>query len=85
MAGARPKTPVADVCDLLTVIAMDVPGEQLQKWRTGMDQATATATAQRMPPVTDRERARDVRAGWGLAPDQVAATERFHATFGARP
>lgn len=85
MAGVGPKTSTGDALDVLTVIAMDVPGDQLRKWRTGMDQAVATAVAQRPTDTLNPNSERPARAGWGLEPDQIAATEQFHATFSAPP
>jgi hypothetical protein len=85
LAGVDGQTPVSDVLDVLTVIVVDTPGEALGKWRSGLDRAAAVARA-------DATRARGTvpsggrpdRATWGLAPDQIAATERFMTTMGAR-
>lgn len=60
LAGLGPDTPVADLCDVLTVLEVDgVPSEQLKSWRDQVDRA-----AWRIKPPD--------RASWGLRPDQAA-------------
>lgn len=61
------------MCDVLTVIAMDCPGEVLGKWRTGLDRAVATAQAQTQVATVGRPD----RATWGLQPGQIEAHRRF--------
>lgn len=80
IAGIGPRSTISDTLDVLTVILMDTPGEQLEKWRDGLDRAALksvpTQTAE--SPV-----ARGIdRAGWGTTPDQIAATQRFHTQMG---
>ena len=72
MAGARARTPLSDVCDLLTVVAVEQPlkevGEVMDRWRAQMHhQRLATTTA-------DAARERDT---WGTLPHQQAATRRL--------
>lgn len=74
IAGVTGNTPVCDALDVVTVIVMDCPGEELRKWRTGMDRAilTAQTKAGRVPD----------RATWGLAPDQIEQTRAVLSRMG---
>lgn len=87
IAGVDGLTPVSDVLDVLTVVVMDTPGEALGKWRTGIDRAAfvaqAAASRSRTPAGTPAA-ARYDRSTWGLAPEQIEATRRFHATLEGR-
>jgi len=72
MAGARARTPLSDVCDLLTVVAVEQPlkevGEVMDRWRAQMHhQQLVTTTG-------DAARERDT---WGTLPHQQAATRRL--------
>jgi len=72
MAGARARTPLSDVCDLITVVAVEQPlkevGEVMDRWRGQMHhQRLATTT-------DDAARERDT---WGTLPHQQAATRRL--------
>ena len=76
MAGARPGTPLSDVCDLLTVVAVEQPlkevGEVMDRWRGQMHhQQLATTTTD------DAAQERIDRDTWGLLPHQQAATRRL--------
>jgi hypothetical protein len=85
MAGVDNLTPASDALDVLTVVVMDTPGEALGKWRTGIERAAfaAKAAASRAQmPTGAPAAARYDRATWGLAPEQLAASRRFHATMG---
>jgi len=86
LGGARGKTDVRDVLDCLAVFVMDTPGEQLQKWRDGLDRAVARATPARAAQETPTAAAL-ARSSWGLAPHQIEATERFLSAMsgGERP
>ena len=75
MAGAGARTPLSDVCDLLTVVAVEQPlkevGEVMDRWRAQMHhQQLATTT-------DDAARERIDRDTWGLLPHQQAATRRL--------
>jgi hypothetical protein len=87
LAGVDDRTPITDVCDVLTVVVMDTPGEALGKWRAGLDRAATTARAAAMrsaaPAAAQAVRAA-TRASWGLSPEQIASTQRFHATLEGR-
>lgn len=73
LAGITGATPLGAVLDVLTVIMMDTPGEQLTKWRQGLDRAA----------ITEQARAgRLDRATWGLQPHQIKQQQRFMSTFG---
>ena len=81
LANVRPKTALTDVLDVLTVIMLETPGEALKQWRSGLDRAAAAAAAQSREPVTRAQ----MRATWGLAPDQIEAHRRFHERMGGGP
>lgn len=66
MAGVDRATPIATAVDVITVIAMDVPTDDLKKWRREFDSALWRVR----PPD---------RATWGLRPDQAAETRRLTA------
>jgi len=72
MAGARARTPLSDVCDLLTVVAVEQPlkeiTEVMDRWRGQMHHQQAATTA------ADAAQERDT---WGTLPHQVAATRRL--------
>jgi hypothetical protein len=74
MAGARPGTALSDVCDLLTVVAVEQPlkevGEVMDRWRGQMHQQLVTTT-------DDAAQERIDRDTWGLLPHQQAATRRL--------
>jgi len=75
MAGARARTPLSDVCDLLTVVAVEQPlkeiTEVMDRWRAQMHhQQLATTT-------DDAAQERIDRDTWGLLPHQQAATRRL--------
>lgn len=87
IAGVDARTPASDALDVLTVVVMDTPGEALGKWRTGIDRAAfaaKAAAARARTPVGTPGPARYDRSTWGLAPEQVEATRRFHATLEGR-
>jgi len=73
MAGARARTPLSDVCDLITVVAVEQPlkevGEVMDRWRAQMHHQQLVTT------ITD-DAARE-RDAWGTLPHQVAATRRL--------
>jgi len=73
MAGARARTPLADVCDLLTVVAVEQPlkevGEVMDRWRGQMHHQQLVTTT-----TDDAARERDT---WGTLPHQRAATRRL--------
>lgn len=85
VSGVDDNTPLSDVLDVLTVIVMDTPGEALGKWRSGLDRAgfTAEAAASRTSAGASTASRYD-RSTWGLTPEQVEATRRFHATLEGR-
>lgn len=64
MAGVDESTPISTALDVVIVVAMEVPGDELRKWRRELDRALWRVR----PP--DRET-------WGLEPHQIAATERL--------
>lgn len=64
MAGVSDRTPLATALDVLTVLVMEVPTDELRKWRRELDAALWKVR----PPD---------RSTWGLLPDQVASTERL--------
>lgn len=82
LGGVKGKTSIGDVLDCLAVFVMDTPGEQLQKWRTGLDRAVAQATTRLTPDEAVPAQKADIRARWGLEPHQIAETERFMSNFG---
>jgi hypothetical protein len=79
IAGITARTAITDVLDVITVIAMDCPGDALQKWRTGMDRALATRALRNPDPVAAKKAD---RASWGLAPGQVESQRAFIAQMG---
>lgn len=84
MAGIDDRTPIDVVLDVLTVVVMDTPGQELKKWRAGMDRAGAAVVARqarepdRIVDPTDRE---SMRANWGLLPGQLESHRRFLETM----
>lgn len=64
MAGVGQRTPLGTALDVLQVLVMDVPVDEIRKWRRELDIALWKVT----PPS---------RETWGLEPDQVVATERL--------
>lgn len=87
IAGVDALTPVSDVLDVLTVVVMDTPGEALGKWRSGIERAAYTAkavAARTRGPAGAPAPARYDRSTWGLAPEQIEATRRFHTTLEGR-
>lgn len=64
MAGVRSSTPLGDALDVVQVVIMEVPVEELEKWRRRFDVALWGV----------REPSRET---WGLEPSQIAATERL--------
>jgi hypothetical protein len=90
IAGVDARTPVSDVLDVLTVVVMDTPGEALGKWRSGIERAAfaakAAAARTRAPagPAGAATAGRYDRSSWGLAPEQIEATRRFHAALEGR-
>ncbi len=75
MAGAGARTPLSDVCDLLTVVAVEQPlkeiSEVMDRWRGQMHhQRRGIAT-------DDAAQERIDRDTWGLLPHQQAATRRL--------
>lgn len=64
MAGITGDTPVAEVLDVLTVLAVEVPKEALTDWRNKLERALWTIR----PPD---------RASWGLAPEQQQQMSRL--------
>ena len=73
MAGARARTPLSDVCDLLTVVAVEQPlkeiTEVMDRWRGQMHHQQLVTTT-----TDDAARERDT---WGTLPHQQAATRRL--------
>jgi hypothetical protein len=87
IAGVDARTPVSDALDVLTVVVMDTPGEALKKWRSGIERAAFTAkaaVARTRAPAGAATAGRYDRSSWGLAPEQIEATRRFHATLEGR-
>ena len=84
MAGIRDRTPIDVVLDVLTVVVMDTPGQELKKWRAGMDRAGA-AMASRRDRESDHVVAPEDRAAmrkqWGLLPHQIDQHRRFLDTM----
>lgn len=64
MAGVDADTPLRDALDCLQVVIMEVPVDELKKWRREFDSALWKIR----PPD---------RSTWGLAPEQQAATARL--------
>ena len=64
MAGVDVQTPVTTALDVLTVVLMEVPVDDLRKWRQELDRALWRVR----PPD---------RGTWGLLPEHVAAQERL--------
>lgn len=64
MAGIDRSSPIQVAVDVLQVLVMDVPADDLKKWRREMDAAMWKVR----PPD---------RATWGLRPDQQQETERL--------
>lgn len=64
MAGVDDRTPISAALDVVQVIVMEIPGDELKKWRRELDRALWRVR----PP--DRET-------WGLLPEHVAAQERL--------
>lgn len=64
MAGVDGATPIRTAMDCLTVIVMEVPGDQLKKWRTELD-----AALHRVQPPS--------RETWGTLPEQQAGMLRL--------
>lgn len=64
MAGVDRSTPIATACDVIQVVIMDVPSDELKKWRRNFD-----AALWRIRPPD--------RSTWGLSPEQQAQTARL--------
>lgn len=62
MAGVGPTTGIGDALDVLTVIMLEVPQQQLTKWRQAMDRADVAAKA---------KAGKLDRSTWGMAPHQI--------------
>lgn len=73
MAGVTSETGMSDVLDVLTVVMLDIPERQLQKWRQFMDRATVVAQAK--AGTLDR-------ATWGLQPHQIEQQQAAMRTLG---
>jgi hypothetical protein len=64
MAGIDDRIPIATALDVLQVVIMEVPTDDLRKWRRELDRALWRVR----PPDRDT---------WGLLPEHVAAQERL--------
>jgi hypothetical protein len=64
MAGVDARTPLCIVLDVLTVLSLETPVDELRKWRKELDAALWRA----QPPDRDT---------WGLRPEHQAQTERL--------
>lgn len=73
MAGVVATAPLSDVLDMLTVIMLEVPQEQLRKWRSAMDRADMVAKA---------KSGNLDRATWGLQPHQIEQQRAALRTLG---
>jgi hypothetical protein len=88
MAGIRDRTPIDVVLDVMTVVVMDTPGQELAKWRAGMDRAGAAMVARqsRQPAhITDPDDRAAMRRQWGLLPGQIDQHRRFLETMTTAP
>jgi len=61
MAGVTEDIPLGTAIDVLTVLIIDVPTDQIKEWRKQLDDALM------------RVNPRSARDTWGLEPDQQAA------------
>lgn len=73
MAGVGPDTGCGDALDVLTVLMLEIPTQQLRKWRAGIDRAVTAAQVQA---------GRFDRRTWGLAPHQVEQQRLAMRTLG---
>lgn len=73
MAGVVATTPISDVLDLLTVIMLEIPQEQLRTWRSAMDRAALVA---------DAKAGKLDRSTWGLRPHQIEQQRAAMRTLG---
>lgn len=73
MAGVVATTPISDVLDVLTVIMLEIPEQQLRKWRTAMDRADVVAKA---------KAGKLDRSTWGLQPHQIEQQRAALRTLG---
>jgi hypothetical protein len=64
IAGVDGNTAIATTLDVLQVVVMEVPTDDLRKWRRELDRALWRVR----PPDRDT---------WGLLPEHVAAQERL--------
>lgn len=64
MAGITSTSPIKNAVDVIQVLVMDVPTDDLKKWRNELDAALWKIR----PPD---------RATWGLRPDQQQETQRL--------
>lgn len=73
MTGVVATTPISDVLDLLTVIMLEIPQEQLRTWRSAMDRAALVA---------DAKAGKLDRSTWGLQPHQIEQQRAAMRTLG---
>jgi hypothetical protein len=70
IAGVRDDTPLSTACDVYLVLEVEgVPGKEMKEWRRRLDKQVTKSK-----PV-DRE-------SWGLAPEQIAATQKLMRASG---